>query len=150
MAKTFPAQRAGVNYLTEGGQETELMYGHGFELPEFAMFLVETPDDIRGHTDECPERRSGPDAVFPPVPGWVEDKRDLLEVVDEEPLAFFAELGRLARSAERIAREELLQFLRQRCLRDATLPDTQQFDFVIQRRIVAVIQRADDVVGRGQ
>lgn len=32
-------------YLTEGGQETEVMYGHGFELPEFAMFtLLDDPD----------------------------------------------------------------------------------------------------------
>lgn len=37
MAK-FPTQQAGVFYLTEGGQETELMYKHGHELPEFAMY----------------------------------------------------------------------------------------------------------------
>lgn len=34
----FPAQRDGVLYLTEGGQETEIMYKHGHELPEFAMY----------------------------------------------------------------------------------------------------------------
>lgn len=28
----------GLQYLAEGGQETELMYGHGFALPQFAMF----------------------------------------------------------------------------------------------------------------
>lgn len=38
MAKTFPEQQAGVLYLAEGGQETELMYKYGFELPEFALF----------------------------------------------------------------------------------------------------------------
>ena len=38
MSVEFPSQRTGVNYLTEGGQETELMYKHEFELPEFAMF----------------------------------------------------------------------------------------------------------------
>jgi len=27
-----------VLYLAEGGQETELMYKHGHELPEFAMY----------------------------------------------------------------------------------------------------------------
>ena len=32
----FPAAQPGVLYLTEGGQETELMYKHGHELPEFA------------------------------------------------------------------------------------------------------------------
>jgi len=31
-------------YLTEGGQETEIMYKYGFELPEFAMFpLLDQP-----------------------------------------------------------------------------------------------------------
>ncbi len=34
----FPSQREGVFYLTEGGQETEIMYKHGHDLPEFAMF----------------------------------------------------------------------------------------------------------------
>ncbi|GAM99949.1 homocysteine S-methyltransferase [alpha proteobacterium U9-1i] len=40
----FPTQRAGVWYLTEGGQETEIMYKHGHDLPEFAMFpLLDNP-----------------------------------------------------------------------------------------------------------
>lgn len=40
----FPDQVPGVKYLTEGGQETEIMYKHGFELPEFAMFpLLDEP-----------------------------------------------------------------------------------------------------------
>lgn len=34
----FPAQREGVLYVTEGGQETEIMYRHGHGLPEFAMY----------------------------------------------------------------------------------------------------------------
>ena len=34
----FPPQRTGTIYLTEGGQETEIMYRHGHDLPEFAMF----------------------------------------------------------------------------------------------------------------
>ena len=34
----------GLRYLAEGGQETELMYGHGFDLPEFALFpLLDNP-----------------------------------------------------------------------------------------------------------
>jgi homocysteine S-methyltransferase len=51
MAVTFPAATAGVEYLTEGGQETELMYGHGFELAEFAMFplLDDPPTAARLH-----------------------------------------------------------------------------------------------------
>lgn len=34
----FPMMQPGVRYLTEGGQETELMYKHGHELPEFVMY----------------------------------------------------------------------------------------------------------------
>ena len=37
---TFPVQRDGTLYLAEGGQETEVMYRHGHELPEFAMFAL--------------------------------------------------------------------------------------------------------------
>jgi S-methylmethionine-dependent homocysteine/selenocysteine methylase len=48
----FPARREGVWYLTEGGQETEIMYKHGHDLPEFAMFpLLDKPRavaDMRG------------------------------------------------------------------------------------------------------
>ena len=36
----FPVPRAGELFLTEGGTETEIMYKHGFELPEFAMFTL--------------------------------------------------------------------------------------------------------------
>ena len=36
-----------LHYLTEGGQETELMYGYGFDLPEFALFpLLDNPDAL--------------------------------------------------------------------------------------------------------
>jgi len=48
----FPTQRTGVFYLTEGGQETEIMYKFGHDLPDFAMFtLLEKPQavaDLRG------------------------------------------------------------------------------------------------------
>ncbi len=44
MAGSFPQQQDGLRYLTEGGQETEIMYEFGFELPEFAMFpLLDDP-----------------------------------------------------------------------------------------------------------
>jgi hypothetical protein len=33
----FPTQRPGVFYLAEGGQETEVMYKFGHDLPDFAM-----------------------------------------------------------------------------------------------------------------
>lgn len=40
----FPDPTPDVRYLTEGGQETELMYVHGHELPEFAMYpLLDDP-----------------------------------------------------------------------------------------------------------
>lgn len=45
MTKQFPAQQPGRYYLTEGGQETELMYKYGFDLPEFAMFpMLDVPE----------------------------------------------------------------------------------------------------------
>lgn len=45
----FPARQPGVLYLTEGGQETELMYKHGHELAEFALFPL--LDDRRAVAD---------------------------------------------------------------------------------------------------
>lgn len=40
----FPLQSPDTIYLTEGGQETEIMYRHGHELPEFAMYpLLDNP-----------------------------------------------------------------------------------------------------------
>ncbi|MDH7639439.1 homocysteine S-methyltransferase family protein [Sphingomonas oryzagri] len=40
----FAPQREGVFYLTEGGQETEIQYRHGYDLPEFAMYpLLDNP-----------------------------------------------------------------------------------------------------------
>ena len=43
----FPPIRADEVFLTEGGIETEIMYRHGFELPEFAMFpLLESPKAV--------------------------------------------------------------------------------------------------------
>ncbi len=50
--RSFPDPVPGLNYLTEGGQETEIMYKYGFELPEFAMFpLLDQPaavTELRG------------------------------------------------------------------------------------------------------
>ncbi|GMG87230.1 homocysteine S-methyltransferase family protein [Biformimicrobium ophioploci] len=46
-SKSFPSQQEGRIYLSEGGSETELMYKHGFELPEFAMFpMLDNPDAV--------------------------------------------------------------------------------------------------------
>ena len=44
MAAQFPTQQPRLNYLTEGGQETEILYKYGFELPHFAMYpLLDNP-----------------------------------------------------------------------------------------------------------
>ncbi len=52
MATEFPQQQPGLNYLTEGGQETEILYKYGFELPHFAMLpLLDNPramTELRG------------------------------------------------------------------------------------------------------
>lgn len=46
-SKTFPLQREGQLFLTDGGIETEIMYKWGFELPHFAMFpLLDNPDAV--------------------------------------------------------------------------------------------------------
>ena len=45
MATEFPPRLKNKFYLTEGGQETEILYKWGFELPEFAMFpLLDNPE----------------------------------------------------------------------------------------------------------
>ena len=42
--KTFPPQKEGRFYLSEGGVETEILYKYGFELPQFAIFpLLNNP-----------------------------------------------------------------------------------------------------------
>lgn len=52
MAAEFPKQQPGIDYLTEGGQETEIMYKYGYDLPHFAMFpLLDNPravTELRG------------------------------------------------------------------------------------------------------
>ncbi len=52
MPADFPKQQPGLNYLTEGGQETEILYKYGFDLPQFAMYpLLDNPQamaELRG------------------------------------------------------------------------------------------------------
>ena len=51
---SFPTQYAGKFYLTEGGQETEIMYKFGHDLPEFAMFpLLEKPQTRTSRRNLC-------------------------------------------------------------------------------------------------
>lgn len=43
----LPPAGSGEIFLTEGGTETEIMYRHGFQLPEFAMFpLLDDPKAV--------------------------------------------------------------------------------------------------------
>ena len=51
MRRHFPLQTDGTVYLTEGGQETEIMYRFGHALPEFAMFpLLDQPQAVEDMT----------------------------------------------------------------------------------------------------
>ncbi len=72
MSPEFPAQQAGVNYLTEGGQETEIMYKYGFDLPHFAMFpLLDNPNamaELHGMYSRYP--RDGRQARIRRRDGW--------------------------------------------------------------------------------
>ena len=52
--------------------------------------------------------------------------------------------------AERLGRKQLLQLLRERRLRHASLADAEQLDLAVERRILAIVQRADDVVRGGE
>ncbi len=50
--KEFPSQQKGRFYFTEGGSETEIMYKHGFELPQFAMYpLLDNPAAVTAMKD---------------------------------------------------------------------------------------------------
>jgi len=43
----YPPRRPGLQYLAEGGQSTQMLHGHGFDLPHFALFpLLDDPDAV--------------------------------------------------------------------------------------------------------
>ena len=51
MRRRLAPQAAGTHFLTEGGQETEVMYRFGHELPEFAMYpLLDRPEAMAALT----------------------------------------------------------------------------------------------------
>ena len=56
----------------------------------------------------------------------------------------------MRRAAEGVGGEQLLQLLRERRLRDAAAADAEQLDLVVERRILAIVQRAHDVVRGGE
>ena len=49
-----------------------------------------------------------------------------------------------------VVAEQLLELLRERRLRDAAAADTEQLDLVVERRVLAIVERADDVVAGGE
>src|SRR4030095_614071 len=59
-----------------------------------AMLLIDLLNHIGRHADESTKGRCRLDAVLAAVPRRLENVRDLLEVVNEEPLRLFVELGR--------------------------------------------------------
>src|SRR6266478_5963368 len=79
-----------------------------------------------------------------------EGGRDLLEVVQEEALRRVAEAVRLP-PAEGVERgEDALQLLGERRLRYPPVPDTEELDLAVERRVRVLVERADDVVARGE
>src|SRR5262245_35062213 len=119
----------------------------GTEVAAIGVLLIEPANHIGRDPNERAERRGAANAVLAAVPGAAEDERNLLEVVDEELFRLFVHVGRFA-AEDAVGREQLLQFLRERCLRDAAASNAEQLDFVVERRVFAVVQRADDVVRR--
>ena len=90
------------------------------------------------------------DAVLAAVPRAAEHERDLLEVVDEELLRLLVHVARSLAGEHAVRREQLLQLLRERRLRDAAAADAEQLDLVVERRVLAIVERADDVVAGRQ
>src|SRR5438093_7676874 len=102
------------------------------------------------HAQEGAQRHAGLDAVLAAHPGAREDGRDLLEVVQEEALRRVAEAVRLP-AAEGVERgEDALQLLGKRRLCYPPVPDTEELDLAVERRVRVLVERADDVVARGE
>src|SRR5690606_40291968 len=108
------------------------------------------PTAAGGYADEGAPGRSRLDAVLPVVPRGTEHDRDLLEVVQEKSRGVFAEVGAALARPEGFGAEQLLEFLRERRLRDAAAPDAEQLDLAIERRFLALTERANDVVRGGE
>ena len=70
-------------------------------------------------------------AVLSSVPGGAEHDGDLPEVVHEKARRLVAELLGFLPGAERFGSEQLLQLLRERRLRDASVADAEQFDLAV-------------------
>jgi hypothetical protein len=67
--KTFPPQREGQLFLTDGGIETEIMYKWGFELPHFAMYPLLDDADAMEAMRQRGARIRGAGALTPTPSG---------------------------------------------------------------------------------
>jgi len=96
--------------------------------PRVEVLLIEPLDDLRGHADDA--RSADADRMlYCARSRRHEHDGHLAEVVDEAPLGLFPELVALASRVQRcLGGKQPLQFLGQRRLRDAPVPDAQQLD----------------------
>src|SRR5436190_3724425 len=122
----------------------------GPEIRPVRVLLIENADDVGRDADERAQGRRRADAVLASIPRAAEHERDLLEVIDEEFLRLFVDVARAAAGEHAALGEELLQLLRERRLRDAAAADAQQLDFIVERRVLAIVERTRDVVSRRQ
>src|SRR5438128_186977 len=119
-------------------------------VERIATAVADGLQHVGHHAQEGAQRHAGLDAVLAAHPGAREDGRDLLEVVQEEALRRVAEAIRLP-PAEGVERgEDALQLLGERRLRYPPVPDTEELDLAVERRVRVLVERADDVVARGE
>src|SRR5581483_2398623 len=117
-------------------------------LHRIAALLADGREDVGDDAEERAKRQPGLDAVLPARPRARKDLGDLLEVVEEEPLRALAEPFRLP-AAERVERrEDALQLLGERSLRDAAATDAEELDLALQGGVRVLVECADDVVAR--
>src|SRR5881397_3536748 len=122
----------------------------GVRVERVATAVADGLQHVGHHAQEGAERHAGLDAVLAAHPGAREDGRDLLEVVEKEALRGVAEAVRLP-PAEGVERsEDALQLLGERRLGYPPVPHTEELDVAVQRRVRVLVQRADDVVARGE
>ena len=100
--------------------------------------------------DERAQRRRRLDAVLAAVPGRAEHDRDLPEIVDEEPWPPRGTPRPCCPVPNASDGKQLLQLLRERRLGDAAVSDAEQLDLAVQRRLLLLAERADDVVRGGE
>ena len=141
-----PSQNASHQFYGPRGNHA----ADGPEIRTIGVFLVEASDDVGCDSNERSKRRCRSDAVLAAVPGTAEDQGDLLEIVHEKLLRILVEVSGFSRPTESIRRKELLELLGQRRLGHATTADTEQLDLVIERRVLAIIERPHHVVSRGE